>query len=102
MKTGDGAVPLPKIEVVPNGAAGREIGRDGIPLAPGREHVEDRVQDLADIDRPRSTPSLGGADERPDQLPFGIGQIARVAKSPTIGGTTMIPCPHARCPPTTP
>ena len=34
VNAGDGAVPLPEIEVVPNGATRREIGRDGVHWQP--------------------------------------------------------------------
>src|SRR5512142_3502416 len=43
------AVPTPLVEVAPDGALGREIGRQISPLAAGAEDVEDGVLDIPHV-----------------------------------------------------
>jgi hypothetical protein len=69
------AVPVPQHEVVMGRALRRQILRQGLPLAAGREHVEDGVQYLAHIHVTRPAATLGRRDRRLDQRPFGIGQV---------------------------
>ena len=88
------AVPVPQHEVVMRRALRRQVLRQRLPLAAGRQHVEDRVQNLAHIHVARPAAALGRRDHRLDQRPFGIGQIARIAQAATVGGAAMFRRPH--------
>src|SRR5829696_5841511 len=88
------AVPVPEIQVLPDGAAGRQVLWQRLPLAPRPEHVEDGVQDLPDVHRPRPTTTLRRADQRRDQQPLGVGQIAVISQAPPIRGRSMVRLPH--------
>src|SRR4051812_21332879 len=79
MDASQGAVPLPQVQIRPNRAARREVFRQRLPLAPRPEDIEDRVQDLADIHRPRTPAAFGRSDQGSNQRPFGVSQITRVA-----------------------
>src|SRR3954452_1692862 len=57
------SVPVPQVQIVPDGAARWQVLRERLPLAAGPEHVEDRVQHLADVHRPRTPTALGRADQ---------------------------------------
>jgi hypothetical protein len=63
----DRVVPVPQVEVVPNHAARRQIGRQRAPRTSCREHVEDGVQDLADIYRPWWSVTPGWSNQRRHQ-----------------------------------
>jgi hypothetical protein len=58
------------------------------------EHIEDGVEHLAQVYRPRTPAAFGRPDQRRNQRPFGIGQIARVAQSAPIRSGTMLGLPH--------
>src|SRR5687767_8845655 len=94
MDAPQGAVPVPQIEVLPDRAARREVLWQGLPLAPRPEHIEDGVEHLAHVDRPRTPAAFGRPDQRRNQRPFCIGQIARVAQSVPIRSGTMLGIPH--------
>src|SRR5512135_3926851 len=49
MDPAQGAVPTPPVEVAPDGAPGREVGRPVSPLAAGPEDVEDGVEDIPHV-----------------------------------------------------
>ena len=88
------AVPVPQHEVVVRRALRRQILRQRLPLAAGREHVEDRVQNLAHIHVARSAAAPGRRDQRRDQRPFGVRQITRIAQAAPLGSTAMFRLPH--------
>jgi hypothetical protein len=46
------AVPIPQLKIEMRRALRRQIFRQSLPLATGREHIEDCVEDFALIDRP--------------------------------------------------
>jgi Transposase DDE domain len=76
-------------------ALGRQVLRQRLPLATGRKHVEDCVQNLADIHLAPAAAALGWRDHRLDECPFGVRQIARIANATVIGSTTVFRLPHA-------
>jgi hypothetical protein len=55
------AVPVPQVDVLPDPVlrGGRSFGQR-LPLAARPEHVEDDIQDLANVHRPRATPRFAG------------------------------------------
>src|SRR4051812_19348727 len=65
------SVPIPQVEVLPDGAARRQVLRQRLPLAPRPEHIEDPVEDLTNVHRSRAAAALGRTDQRSDQRPFG-------------------------------
>src|SRR5262245_59534138 len=75
---GPGAVVAPLVEVVVASAPWGEVMRHHPPGAAAAEDVEDAVEDLAEIDRARPTPWLGGREEALEAFPLGPGQIGRV------------------------
>ena len=94
MDASQGAVPFPQVEVVVHRALRRQVLGQRGPLAAGRQHVEDAVQDFADIDCPLTPTVLRRWDQRLDQRPFGVGQITRIAKPATVGGRAVFRLPH--------
>ena len=83
------AVALPFDEVVVHGALGRQIPRQLAPLAAGRQHVEDGVQDLA--------PAFVALRRqvRLDQRPLRVRHIARIACRSTLVVAPVLCRPHA-------
>ena len=74
--------------------ARREVLGQRPPLAAGRQHVEDRVHDLAHVGLPPAAARARRQDERRDQRPFRVGQIARLTPA-TRGVTgTLLFGPH--------
>src|SRR6478735_7895951 len=88
------AVPLPQHEISVRRALWRQVLRQRCPLATGREHVEDRVQNLTDIHFAPPAAALGRRNCRPHQRPLSIRQIARVTQATAIGSTAMFRLPH--------
>src|SRR5260370_19671233 len=83
-----------KDEVGMGGAFRRQILRQRLPLAARREHVEDRVEILADV-HVASTPTVFGRRYRRfDQRPLAVAQITRVAQAVAVGSTAMFRLPH--------
>ena len=63
------SVPIPQHEVRMRRAFRRQVLRQRLPLATGREHVEDCVENLANIHLAPTAPALGGRDHRLNQHP---------------------------------
>jgi hypothetical protein len=61
---------------------------------PGREHVEDCVENLANIHLAPTAAALCGRDHRLNQHPFGIRQIARISQTTSHTGAAMFRFPH--------
>src|SRR5829696_5609683 len=87
-------VPVSEIQVLPDGAAGRQILRQRLPLAPGPEHIKDRVEDLTNVHRSRAAAALGRTDQRSHQRPFGVRQITLVTQAAPVGRRSMFRLPH--------
>src|SRR5688500_3053167 len=88
------AIPFPQVEILPDRAPGRQVLRQCLPLAAGPQHVEDGVEHLADVHGPRSSTALGRADQRLDQRPLHIRQVALVAQSTPIRCPAVLRLPH--------
>src|SRR6516164_8291936 len=88
------AVPVPQCEIQMRRALGRQVLRQGLPLAAGREHVEDRIDDLAHIHLATPSATLGRRDQRLNQRPFSVAQIARITQPAPVSGTAMLGFPH--------
>jgi len=79
MNVTERAIPIPKIEIAEQGALRRQVLRHRPPLAARAEDIEQTVENLADIDLTPATAALGRRDQRLDQRPFRIRQIAGIA-----------------------
>ena len=90
---------IPKIKIIEQRAAWRQVLGDRSPLAAGAQDVHQTVHNFADIHAPPAPTSFGRWDQRADMRPFIVRQITRVAKLAAIIGTTIFRCPHRSCPP---
>ena len=89
------AIPILKIEM--RRAFRRQIFRQSLPLAAGREHIEDSVEVFALVDRPPpSSAAPGRRNERSDQHPLGVAQVTRITKAAAATGNAGLP--HAGAP----
>src|SRR5207244_13484029 len=88
------AVPIPQHEVGMRAAFRRQILRQRVPLAPRREYIEDRVQNLANVHLAPTTTAFGRWYRRFDQRPLAVAQIAWVAQAVAVGRTAMFRLPH--------
>src|SRR5438876_914625 len=89
------AVPIPQHKVGMRGAFRRQILRQRLPLAARREHVEDRIQNLADVHLASTTTAFGRRYRRFDQRPLAVAQITRVAQAVAVGRTAVFRLPHS-------
>jgi hypothetical protein len=88
------AIPVPQHEIEMRGALGRQIFRQRLPLAARGEHVEDRVENLAHIDRTLASAAPRGRDQRRYQRPLGVDEIGGITKAAAIGGNAVFGLPH--------
>ena len=65
-----------------------------LPLTARRQHIEDRVQDLADVHITRPPAALGRRDHRLNQHPLSVSQVAWIAQATAIGRATVFRLPH--------
>src|SRR5438046_7353336 len=89
------AVPIPQHEVGMRGALRRQILWQGLPFASRREHIEDCVQNLADVHLAPTPTAFGRRYRRFDQRPLALAQITRVAQALAVGSTAMFRLPHS-------
>src|SRR5271154_4330663 len=87
-------VPVPQHEIAMRRALGWQIFRHRLPLAAGRQHVENRVQNLADIDRTAASAASRGRDHRRNKGPLRITQITGIAQAAPVGRQTVFRLPH--------
>src|SRR5271165_2888729 len=90
------AVPTPKVEVIVEGRARRQILRDGAPLAAGAENVHEAVDNLAYVDVALVAAAFGRRNQRFDMPPLGVGQIARIAQPAAVIASAVFLGPHWR------
>src|SRR5450432_1968564 len=88
------AVICPQIEVVVDRASRRQIFRDRAPLTAGRENVHEAVHHLPHDHRALATASLAGRDQRCNQSPFVVGQIARISQLASVVMGAVLARPH--------
>ena len=58
------SVPFPQHQVPVHGALGRKVFRQRLPLAARPQHIEDAVENLADVHRAFSAAAFGRRNER--------------------------------------
>src|ERR1700751_6123722 len=88
------AVIGPQIEIVVDRAFRRQVFRDRAPLTAGRENVHEAVHYLPHDHRALATASLARRDQRFDQSPFVVGQIARIAQLAAVVTGAVLARPH--------
>lgn len=69
----------------------RQVLRHRAPPAAGGQNLHDPVHDLADVHRTLVAAAFGRRDQRLDELPFLVGQIARVAQMAAIVSSAISP-----------
>ena len=74
------AAVAPFVEIALHRRGGREVLREHAPLATGRRDVEDRAHHLPQVRRPGAADPTRRRQERRDQRPFPIRQIACIAR----------------------
>src|SRR5205823_3436530 len=89
------AVPIPQHEVGMRGALRRQILRQRLPLAARREHIENRVENFADVHLAPTPTAFSRRDRRFDQRPLAVAQITRVARAMAVGSTAVFRLPHS-------
>src|SRR5215213_12010515 len=94
MNAAERAVPFPQVEILPDRAPGRQVLRKSLPLTACPEHVEDGIEHLTDIHRPRPPTALGRTDQRRNERPFSIGEIALITQSTPIRCPPVLRLPH--------
>src|SRR5882724_2652181 len=90
----ESAIPIPEVEITMHRAAWRQILRDGAPLAARGKHVHQAVHDVPHDHRPLAAATLGGREQRLDQRPLFIRQIAGVAKLAAVVKGSVFVRPH--------
>jgi hypothetical protein len=88
------SIPIPQHEVRMRRAFRRQVLWQRLPLATGREHVKDCVENLANIHLAPTAAALCGRDHRRNQHPCGIRQIARISQTMPHSGAAMFRFPH--------
>src|SRR5580693_1169076 len=71
-----------------------QIFRDRAPLTAGRENVHEAVYHLPHDHRTLTTASLARRDQRFDQSPFVVGQIARISQLAAVVTGAVYSRPH--------
>src|SRR3989442_15067980 len=90
----------PRTEVGPDRRPRWKVMRQGTPLTPGAVPIKDRIEYVAHIGAARTPAGLGGRDQRLQDGPFLLGQIAGIALRslshpfPLRGGRWFLACPH--------
>jgi hypothetical protein len=76
-----GALAAPLGVVVEHRRPGREVVRQGTPLAARPQQIEHGVGDAAQLKDLRAPGLLAGSNERPEDGPFFVGQVGRIGIS---------------------
>ena len=92
------AVIVPLREVAVDCAAGRQVLRDRPQLAACARHIHQPVHHLADAHRSLAAAPFGPWDDRRDERPFLVCQVAGVAKLTAVVAASVLVRPHQRHP----
>src|SRR6266850_4910053 len=88
------AVICPQIEVVVDRAFRRQVFRDRAPLTAGRENVHETIHYLPHDHRALASAPLARRDQRFDQSPFVVGQVARISQLAAVVTGAVLARPH--------
>ena len=89
---------VPQDEVAMDRAAGRKILGNGAPLAAGAQNIHQAIDHFPHVDGSLAAAPLRRRDQRFDQRPFRVGQVARIAKMATVIVMAVLGRPHQRHP----
>ena len=92
------AVPVPQIEIIVDRRARRQVLGDRPPLAAGAQDIHQTVDDLPHVHRTLVAAALGRRNERLNQRPFLVRQIARIAQPAPFIASAIFVRPHRRPP----
>ena len=95
MKAQQRSVVVPQVEVAVDRAAGRKILGNGTPLTARAQDVHKAVDHLADVHAALVATPLGRWDQRLDQVPFLVRQVAGIAKLAPVIASSVLVRPHA-------
>ena len=98
MDTPECAVPVPATEIVVHRAAWRQVFRQRRPLAASAQDEHHPVDDIPLGYRSLVATALGRRDQRADQRPLLVGQVAWIAQFAPIIVNAVLVSPH-RTPP---
>src|SRR5208283_1817731 len=96
MNTLKRAVVAPQIEIGPHRALGRQILWQGAPLAARAQHIHDAIEHFALIHFALAAAALGWRDQRLDEAPFLIGEVAWVTQLATVVTLAVFCSPRGR------
>ena len=74
------AIPTPQVEIIIQRRARRQVFRDGPPLTTGGKNIHEAVHNLAHDHRAFVATAPAWRDQRFDQLPFAVGEVAGIAQ----------------------
>ena len=74
------AIPTPQVEIIVQRRARRQVFRDGPPLTTGGENIHEAIHNLAHDHCAFVAAAPAWRDQRFDQLPFVVGEVAGIAQ----------------------
>lgn len=92
--TNQRAVVVPAAEIFVQRGAWWQVPRDRRPLAPRAQDVDQTIHDLSEVNGPLVATSPRGRDERFDQGPLFVCQIAWMTQPGSVGVVLAPECPH--------
>src|SRR6476620_2723104 len=92
------AIVLPALEVVVDRAARRQVFGQLRPLAPRAQDIHHPVDDRSHVHSALVAAPLGWRNRRPNQRPFLVGKVARVAQFAAVVATAVLVRPHLAAP----
>ncbi len=94
----DRAVPFPARQIVVQGAARRQILGDSAPLATSAQNIQDAIEDFTLINVTRVAAVFGRWNQRRNQRPFGVGEVAWIAQMIPVVAVAVLVGPHEDTP----
>lgn len=90
------AIPTPQVEIIVQRRARRQVFRDRPPLTTGGENVHEAVHNLAHDHCALVAAALAWRDQRFDQFPFVVGEVAGIAQMAAVIPRAVFIRPHRR------
>ena len=89
-----GSIIIPALKIPIHGTAWRQVLRKGTPLTGGAKNIQNAVQHVADNDLALTAATLRTWNQRFDQIPLGIGQVAGIAQTLAVVSGAVLGRPH--------
>ena len=90
------AIPTPQVEIIVQRRARRQVFRDGPPLTTGGENIHEAVHNLAQDHCAFVAAAPAWRDQRLDQFPFVVGEVAGIAQMAAVISRAVFIRPHRR------